>query len=150
MRRKPYRSPALGLAQYPLSIAVNPVAGGSVTPASGGVYDQGTSVTLTATPTGHYRFIGWTGDVTGNTNPTAVTLDSAKSVTANFAVPTDSCTVNTNGTASATDVQMLVNESTGGSLPVHDLNEDGVVNIIDIQIVVNAVMKKGCSAGGQG
>ena len=138
----------IGLAQYPLTIVANPTAGGSVTPSSDMLYDEGTVVTLTAEPNTHYRFIAWTGDVMGNSNPTTVTMDAAKSVVAHFAVPIDSCTANQNGKASVSDVQMLINESAGANLPIHDLNEDGVVDVTDVQIVVNAVLKLGCNTGG--
>lgn len=50
-------------------------------------YTQGASVTLTATPDVGSIFKDWTGDCTGTTSPTTVTMDAAKSCTANFAVP---------------------------------------------------------------
>jgi hypothetical protein len=48
-------------------------------------YDFGTVVTLTATPGTGWAFTGWSGDLTGTTNPGAITIDGAKSVTAAFA-----------------------------------------------------------------
>jgi uncharacterized repeat protein (TIGR02543 family) len=47
-------------------------------------YPCGTVVTLTATPTGGDPFSGWSGDLTGTTNPTTVTMNSDKTVTATF------------------------------------------------------------------
>jgi hypothetical protein len=41
-------------------------------------------VTLTATPDVGYLFAGWGGDLTGSANPTTLTLDADKSVTATF------------------------------------------------------------------
>ena len=49
-----------------------------------GTYDNGIAVELTATPNTGYQFDGWSGDVTGNTNPLSVTMDADKSVTAMF------------------------------------------------------------------
>ena len=47
-------------------------------------YDAGTSVTLTAVPDPGWQFVGWSGDLTGNTNPSTLLMDAPKSVTANF------------------------------------------------------------------
>jgi PKD repeat protein len=53
---------------------------------SGGTYVEGTVVTLTATADTGSVFAGWSGDVTGSTNPTTVTMTSNKTVTATFIV----------------------------------------------------------------
>jgi len=47
-------------------------------------YNSGTIVELTATPSDEWQFIEWKGDVTGTENPTQITIDKAKSVTAVF------------------------------------------------------------------
>ena len=47
-------------------------------------YDKGTVVTLTATPANGYEFKSWSGDLSGSVNPTTITMDSNKSITANF------------------------------------------------------------------
>jgi uncharacterized repeat protein (TIGR02543 family) len=47
-------------------------------------YDEGTTVTLTAVPDAGWQFTGWSGDLTGNTNPSTLLMDAPKSVTANF------------------------------------------------------------------
>ena len=57
--------------------------GGSISP-GGGTYDEGASVTLTATPATGYRFDRWSGDVSGNVTSTTITMNADKSVTANF------------------------------------------------------------------
>src|SRR3989442_2575204 len=57
---------------------------------SGGFYDTGTVLSLTAaTPvvdgTGkRWRFDTWSGDATGTSNPGSVTMSGARSVTANY------------------------------------------------------------------
>jgi endoglucanase len=53
-------------------------------PASGGVYAEGTVVSLTATPASGYQFDGWSGALSGNINPGSITMNSNKSVTATF------------------------------------------------------------------
>lgn len=48
----------------------------------------GTQVTLTATSAAGSSFAGWSGDLTGNATPKAITLDVNKSVTATFTANT--------------------------------------------------------------
>jgi len=47
-------------------------------------YNSGTIVELTATPSAEWLFVEWTGDLTGTENPTQITIDKAKTVTAVF------------------------------------------------------------------
>lgn len=47
-------------------------------------YYAGESVQLTATPSSGWSFDEWQGDLSGDTNPTTITMDSDKSVTAVF------------------------------------------------------------------
>lgn len=47
-------------------------------------YTLGTSVLLTAEPHTGYRFDGWSGALSGMTNPQSLTMNGSKSVTANF------------------------------------------------------------------
>jgi len=74
------------LKQYGLTVTAAPAAGGTITP-PGGTYDHGTVVTLTANPATGYQFSGWSG-CSGSGNTCSVTMDMAKSVTANFTVTT--------------------------------------------------------------
>ena len=72
--------------QTPLTLKLN-ANNGTITPnPTGGTYDDGTSVTLTATPNAGYEFTGWIGDASGTTNPLTITMDSDKTVTAIFQV----------------------------------------------------------------
>jgi uncharacterized repeat protein (TIGR02543 family) len=56
-------------------------------------YALGTLVTLTASPSSGYTFTGWSGDLNGTTNPTTITMDGNKTVTAVFALTTTSYTL---------------------------------------------------------
>jgi len=58
-------------------------------------YDEGTAVTLTATPRAGWKFVNWTGDVASPTSSsTTVTMDADKRVTANFVeIPTYTLTI---------------------------------------------------------
>ncbi len=62
-----------------------------------GAYDDGTVVTLTATPATGWHFVGWSGDASGSTNPLDVTMNSDKTITATFAIDTHTLTVATVG-----------------------------------------------------
>jgi hypothetical protein len=73
-------------ASYQLTTSVSPAAGGTVSPATGAYYAQGTSVPLTATPNATYSFSSWTGNVVSSSSAsTTITMNAPLSVTANFA-----------------------------------------------------------------
>jgi uncharacterized repeat protein (TIGR02543 family) len=108
---------------YQLTTAANPSAGGTVSPASGSYYAQGTAVPLVATPTGTYTFTGWTGNVASSSSAsTTVTMNAPQSVTANFAPPgTPVATLSTTGltfgsqTVSTTSAPQTVTLTNTGS-----------------------------------
>ena len=68
---------------YNLSTACSPTEGGSVSPTRG-TYDTGTVVDLTAAATLGYVFKNWSGTDSNSVNPTLVTMNADKSVTAYF------------------------------------------------------------------
>ncbi len=79
-----------GLLCYFLSTGVNPSGGGGVgvnppPNCTGGRYQYGTVVTLTATPNIGYSFSSWSGGVSGSKNPVMITMTGDKSATSNFA-----------------------------------------------------------------
>ena len=47
-------------------------------------YNSGTIVKLTAEPEEEWEFVRWRGDITGNENPTQITIDEPKTVVAEF------------------------------------------------------------------
>ena len=49
-----------------------------------GAFEYGSSVVLQAVPDAGYHFTGWSGALTGSTNPTTILMDAGKDVTANF------------------------------------------------------------------
>jgi len=68
-------------------LGVTTTGGGSVSlnPA-GGIYAEGTDVTLTAVPAGDSVFAGWGGDMTGRSNPAVIRMTRAMHITAQFAL----------------------------------------------------------------
>src|SRR6202012_2483678 len=80
--------------RYTLSVSVGGTGTGTVTGLNvqcpgtcSVVYNAGTVVTLTATPTNGSTFAGW-GGVCSGTGTCTVTMDAAKSVTATFTAAT--------------------------------------------------------------
>jgi uncharacterized repeat protein (TIGR02543 family) len=81
-------------------------------------YDHGAIVTLTATPATGWHFVSWSGNASGSTNPLPVTMDAAKSITANFAINTYtlSLTSGGNGTLAASPVRATYDHGTNVSI----------------------------------
>ncbi len=74
------------LNSYALTTATAGTGSGSVTlDPPGGTYNHGTVVTVTPTPATGSTFTGWSGDCTGS-GACVVTMNGAKSVTANFSL----------------------------------------------------------------
>ena len=70
-----------------------------------GTFDHGTVLTLEAVPDTGYHFTGWSGDLTGNTSPTTVTVDGPQSITAGFAINT--YTLNVTGSHGSVSVNSV-------------------------------------------
>jgi len=68
---------------YTLTIDINPSGAGSISP-SGGEYESGDQITLTASPASGYTFDYWSGASSGTASTTTITMDADKTVTANF------------------------------------------------------------------
>jgi len=69
----------------PFTVTVTSVGSGTVTlNPPGDVYAGGTVVTLTATPAPGFKFIGWSGGLTGTNNPASLMLTGNKTITATF------------------------------------------------------------------
>ena len=70
---------------YTLSVSISPPQTGSIS-SSGGQYESGTQVTLTANPANGYAFDCWSGDASGTMSSINIIMDSDKSVIAHFEV----------------------------------------------------------------
>ena len=80
-------------------------------------YDHDTVVQLTAVPATGYHFVNWTGDASGTELTTSVTMDGAKSVTANFAIDTFTLTYTAGEGGAVTGVStQTVNYGDDGTL----------------------------------
>ena len=74
-------SPEPEVPVYTLTVTAGD--GGTVSQ-TGGSYDEGTSVSITATPSTGYDFSGWTGSETSSSPTISVVMNSNKNITANF------------------------------------------------------------------
>jgi hypothetical protein len=74
-----------GSSTFTLTTNVNPSVAGTINlNPTGGTYEEGTEVTLTAISNSGYMFSNWSGGVSGSSNPTVVTVSTNTTVTANF------------------------------------------------------------------
>jgi len=134
-----------GSETYTLTTSV--VGNGSVSP-SGGTYDEGTVVTLTATPVTGWILDSWSGDASGSDNPITITMNSNKNISAVFDIiaccnyivsnltPTDdafvkSTVANSNFGANTT---LKVNAANKQAFIKFDVSSIGTVSNAEIQI----------------
>ncbi|ASI13489.1 cell surface protein [Candidatus Mancarchaeum acidiphilum] len=90
-----------------LTMNMNPSSGGSISPSVGNyIYNYGTVITITESPSTGYEFTGWTGSgsgsYTGNKSVSSVTMDSAITETANFKLIPETLTMNVNPSSGGT------------------------------------------------
>ncbi len=71
--------PPPGVTQYDLTVTAG--EGGTVT--EGGTYDEGTQLTIVATPLEGYEFVGWEGS-DESTNSLSLTLNADTEISAIF------------------------------------------------------------------
>ena len=67
-----------------VTLTIQQSTGGTITATPAGPYLYGDVVTLEATANTGYNFTGWTGNLSGMTNPTTITLNGDKVVGATF------------------------------------------------------------------
>ena len=86
---------------------------------------SGTSIQLEAVPALGYHFDGWGGDLSGTSNPSTITIDCNKMVTANFSPETYTLTVQSNGGGFTTPTAGSHNYSHGNIVSVIATPEKG-------------------------
>ena len=92
---------------YKLTTSVSPSGAGSVSP-SGGEYESGVQVTVTASPDSGFTFSHWSGNVSTiadiNAAATTITMNGDYTITANFAQ------------SPTTEYDLIINSTEGGSV----------------------------------
>ena len=135
---------ALGeLLAYTLS--VNTGGGGTVSRSPDQAsYAPGTLVQVTATPNSGFVFTGWSGAVTGTTNPVSVTMDANKSVTAAFAgiTYTIAASADANGTITPSGT-VVVNSGASQSFTIVANSGFQVLDVLVDGVSVGAVTSYG-------
>ncbi|MCB0111831.1 MAG: hypothetical protein KDE53_38165, partial [Caldilineaceae bacterium] len=135
-----------------LAVLTTHVVGSGVVTPAGGQFALGTVVTITATADVSWTFAGWSGDLSGNANPTTITLDGSKVITATFTedVVLPPGDINGDDTVNVLDLQATINMILNGTQPDDslfalewwqraDLNNDGQWNVLDLQLLINLI-----------
>lgn len=107
------------------TLTTNVVGSGSITlDPPGGTYDENTVVAATAVPAAGWTFTGWSGALTGTTNPQNITMDADKTITATFTEdPPDAPT----GLAAVTAPAIGLSWDAVVGADSYDLERDGTV-----------------------
>jgi len=117
---------------FNLSVTISPIGSGTVSPASG-LFEDGESITLTATPNQGYIFSNWSGNASGNTNPLQITITKNMVISAQFdTLDTDGDGIPDIGdfcpdTPPGEDINQF-----GCSDSQIDMDNDGVANDLDL------------------
>ena len=108
------------VTQYSLTVSAG--VGGSVS-TSGGTYDDGTIVTITASPNDGYEFVGWNGSDSSNST-ISVTINSNTALEALFSevqtTSTTSSTYNIDVTAQSSSNYILSGSDQNGNVSGND------------------------------
>ncbi len=95
------------VVMYNLVIAAG--EGGNVS-SSGGSFESGSTVTITATPDSEYIFVGWNGTESTD-NPLTITVRSNQEITANFEKKKYQLSVNVSGEGTVTEEVVSSNKT---------------------------------------
>jgi len=87
-------------------------------------YPEGSEVSLTASPGANYTFSGWSGAVSGTTNPLVVVMDANKSAQAAFLSPFQGWQA----------TYFTPGETAGIGAPASDPDGDGIANLLEYAI----------------
>jgi len=128
-----------------LTCQASPAGAGVVSaspPSADNAYSVGTVVTLTATPATGYSFTGWSGDLAGTANPTMITMDADKTVTAIF-TPSTTIPGDVDGDGIVTMLDALLSARaavgmttlTGSQFQGADVNHDGTITMMDVLLI---------------
>ena len=116
---------------YELSTSVSPNGGGSITP-TGGSFEKGEEIVLTAVPSSGYFFKSWSGARSGNTNPLPLTMNSDIELSAIFEK------LDTDQDGVTDDLDQCLNTPIGQSVDQagcsdsqKDFDQDGITDDID-------------------
>ncbi|MFD2561451.1 InlB B-repeat-containing protein [Aquimarina rubra] len=107
------------------TLSVNSIGQGTIDGA--GTYQDGETATVHAIPANGWEFSGWSGELSGTTNPASITMNGNKSVTATF-------TEITGGNTGVIDVAI----SNGNDDVEEDKNGSVYANSSDLELVYDS------------
>ena len=143
---------------YTLDTSVNPTGSGSITLSpSGGIYEGGSVVTITAVPASGFVFDHWEGSVSGISSSVQITMDSNKTVTAVFNDSnTPSLSVSINKPESSSlyirdrklpmELKRLVTPIVIGKMTI-DVKVENAVGDVTVEFYVDDVLKMNVTRG---
>lgn len=133
------------LTQYVLGLSVVGTGTIALDP-PGGTYASGTVVGVTANPAQGWSFSQWSGHLSGNLNPTSITMNGNKAITATFvegcANPSNSCSSTPDRSNRAICSAHAVTLSSPGSQAVSDAYCNGATywNWYKLTVPANALV----------
>jgi len=102
--------------EYALNASVEPAEAGTVTPSTEQSED-GSSIQITATPNEFWKFVGWSGDLSGTDQPTVfVLMNQDRNITALFEKVEFPVTINVEGEGSVSQ-EIISQKSTTEDFP---------------------------------
>ena len=125
----PYEYGGSKLQMHEIQVTANPLLSGNIT-GNEFLVQEGKNANISATPYNGYIFLNWSGDANGSTNPLTITVDSAKSITANFAQD-----LNDTDSDGLSNYAELVTHGT--KVDDNDTDNDGLLDNEEIQIGTN-------------
>ncbi len=75
----------VAVTKFQVTVSTQDDSKGTVS-TTGGSFEAGSDITITATPKDGFQFTGWTGGASGDTNPLTVKVSEDANITATFAV----------------------------------------------------------------
>ena len=116
-----------------VTLTISPVRGGSITAAPPGPYHYGDVVTVQALPDVGHTFTGWTGNLSGMTNPTTITLNGNTTIGATFGWNA---------------VTLTIQQATGGTITATPAGPYIYGDVVTVEAAVNTGVQP--SLGGRG
>ena len=139
------------VVSYSVTVSASPSNGGSVT--GGGNFNDGSNVTVTATPNTGFAFVNWTQNGTGVSTLASYTftLIANRTLVANFLPSVGTPTISPNGGTYKKKVTLTMSCATAGALIYY--TTDGTAPTATSSVYPTAVGKKkpkGISIAGKG
>jgi hypothetical protein len=132
---------------FTLSTSCNPTSGGSISLESG-IYDSGSTLSVSATAVFPYVFTNWGGADNNSINPTSVTMNSDKSVIAYFRQQQAGLQQTVTGVYKGYEVHIPMTVGTGQWVQGGITSSNYAINVRILDPVFNVVVDLGAISNG--